>query len=120
MKKIFTFLFCTALISSAFAQDDRHSWNDRPDNRNYAVYQNDNFNAYQRDKQIEKINYVYDGQVSNVINDWTLNRWQKRKAIYEINARRAQEINNISVQTDYDRDNYSHHHHHYDDDRYWH
>lgn len=118
MKKIFTFLFCTALVSSAFAQDDRHGWNDRPDNKNYSVYQNDNFGGYQRDKQIEKINYLYDCQVRNIIGDWTLNRWQKRNAIYEINARRTQEINNIAVQTDYNRDNYSHHH--YDDDRYWH
>ncbi|MEO7121158.1 MAG: hypothetical protein ABIY62_08675, partial [Ginsengibacter sp.] len=103
MKKIFTFLFCTALISSAFAQDDRQEWNHRPYDRNSSVYQNDNFGSYQRDRQIEKINHEYDYQVRNIIGDWTLNRWQKRRAIYEINARRAQEINNISVQNYYDR-----------------
>ncbi len=63
MKKIFTLLFCTAIISSAFAQEDRHDWHDRNnayDNRGQEKgrhdWQNGN-NAYDNRGQDQ---YRYD------------------------------------------------------------
>lgn len=128
MKKIITFLFCTAVLSSAFAQRDycdrndrntsavtygnsndnqwnyqrNDNWNNRPgrnyrmDNNNYPGYQNNSYNIYQRDQQIQKINYQYDYQAQQVMNNWSLSRWEKRDAIRDLQTQKAQQINNIN------------------------
>ena len=108
MKKIFTLLFSTAIISSAFAQDDHRDWNNgdhdgyrehhydrRYDDNNFFVYQNNRYWLNQRDEVIERISASYDYQIREVIHDWSLNPWQKRHEIRELQEQRAQEINNI-------------------------
>ena len=61
MKKIITLLFCTAVISSAFAQTYSRDWKNRNTNADYYGYSNHN-NDYQniinqRDQRIQKVNY---------------------------------------------------------------
>lgn len=142
MKKIFTLLFCTAIISSAFAQDDHRDWNNRNntyrdhdeysqhhdydhdrDRRgfhiNFFVYQNNRYRFGQRDELIARISSNYDYQVQQVINDWSLSPREKRYGIRSLQAQKAQEINNIYAQCGDDTvypDQYRHHEHHDDDD----
>lgn len=133
MKKIFTLLFCTAIITSAFAQDDRGDWN-RPDHdeyrgrhnydrsyydNNFFVYQHNRYGFNQRDEVIERISASYDYQIREVINDWSLNPWQKRHEIRELQEQKNREINNIYAQCNnaYSYpDRYRGHEHHDDDD----
>lgn len=132
MKKIFTLLFCTAIISSAFAQDDHRDWNNgdhdgyrehhhdrRYDDNNFFVYQNNRYWLSQRDEVIERISASYDYQIQDVINDWSLNPWQKRHEIRELQEQKAREINNIYAQCNNAvtyPDSYRGHEHHDDDD----
>ncbi|MEO8862308.1 MAG: hypothetical protein ABI358_12835 [Ginsengibacter sp.] len=125
MKKIFTLLLCTAILSSAFAQSDRHDGNDRDnfyrnhdqyrehhdlgyerdhdrDRRgfgfNYFVYQNNRYQFGQRDGLVQRVSYTYDYRVQQVINDWSLNPREKRYAIRNLRYQQAQEIANINAQ----------------------
>jgi hypothetical protein len=121
MKKIFTLLFCTALISSAFAQDGRHDWNDRDrgyhdrDEYNrrhdydhdrdrgrfhisFFVYQNNRYRYDERDQLIARISSNYDYQIQQVINDWSLSPREKRCEVGNLQIQKAQEINNIYAQ----------------------
>ncbi len=148
MKKIFTLLFCTTILSiAAFAQDghrgrDRgnggYAYNDRGHDRNfshdefrggrdrddhgyrdndhsffgrilprvrirpavniYFTYRNYRYGIDQRDAVIAQINAYYDQQEQAVANDWSLNDWQKRDAINNLEAQRTAEINNIYSQ----------------------
>ena len=121
MKKIFTLLFCTAILSSAFAQDDGHGWNDR--NRFYHnhgeynrhrdfdrdhdggrfhisffVYQNNRYHYNEKDQLIARISSSYDYQIQQVINDWSLSPREKRYEVGNLQAQKAHEINNIYAQ----------------------
>src|ERR1019366_4120857 len=119
MKKIFTLLFCTAIISSAFAQDDHRDWNygnnmyrdhdqyrqhheynhdRRGFNIHFFVYQNNRYRFEQRDELIARISSNYDYQIRQVINDWSLSPREKRYSILDLQAQKAQEINNIYAQ----------------------
>ncbi|MDQ6905077.1 MAG: hypothetical protein M3139_18965 [Bacteroidota bacterium] len=125
MKKIFTLLFCTAILSSAFAQDDRHyrndqnnfyrdhdeyrehhdrdhDWDHDRDRRgfgfNYFVYQNNRYQFAQRDELVQRVSYRYDYRVQQVINDWSLSPREKRYAIRDLRYQQAQEIANINAQ----------------------
>ncbi len=124
MKKLLTFLFCTAIFTSAFAQSNRHkcddrntnnnhNWNsnnkngyqndhDRDDNmiynNNNSVYQNNNNRIYQRDELIKRINSQYDYRMQQVIYDRSLNRRQKEYAIRSLQAQKAQQLDNIYSQ----------------------
>ena len=121
MKKIFTLLFCTALISSAFAQGGRHDWNDRDRvyhdrdeyNRHhdydhdrdrgrfhisFFVYQNNRYRYDERDQLIARISSNYDYQIQQVINDWSLSPREKRYEVGNLQVQKAQEINNIYAQ----------------------
>jgi hypothetical protein len=127
MKKIFTFLFSTLLVSSVFAQSghDRNERktivvsfnisndhergfrsNENMDGRignydrwhNQATY-NENL-AYQRDQEIQKINNQYNFQVQQVINNCSLNRWEKKNAISNLQAQRDQQIVDINCRFD--------------------
>jgi len=139
MKKIFTLLFCTALISSAFAQEDRHDWrntNNSFDNRgrednhrdgrewnngynnrdhdqyrrgdndrnwsrfhvNFIVYRNNEYPLDQRDQLIAQISSDYDYQVQQVIDNCELSPRDKRYEIEDLQAQRAQAVNNIYAQ----------------------
>ena len=145
MKKIFTLLFCTTIISSAFAQHDHRDWNNRNNiyrdhdhdengwhheyghdhNRrsfsiNFFVYQNNRYRFEQRDELIARVSANYDYQIQQVINDWSLSPREKRCSIRDLEAQKAQEINNIYAQCGNEAvypDQYRHHEHHddYDD-----
>ena len=144
MKKIFTLLFCTAILSSAFAQYDRHDRNDQDnfyrdhdeyrehhdrdhdrDRRGfgstYFVYQNNRYQFGQREALVQRVSYRYDYRVQQVINDWSLRPREKRYAIRNLRYQQAQEIANINAQynnanstTTYRGNNYRRYHH--DDD----
>ena len=121
MKKIFTLLFCTAIISSAFAQEGRHDRDDRDrgyrDHDEYSrhrdddhdrdrgrfrisffVYQNNQYRYDERDQLIARISSNYDYQIQQVINDWSLSPREKRYEVGNLQAQKAQEINNIYAQ----------------------
>ncbi len=121
MKIFFTLLFCTAIMSSAFAQDDRYEWNNRNwsyhdhngynrhgdyyhdrDKRgfhiSFFVYQNNRYRYNERDELIARISFNYDYQIQQVINDWSLGPREKRYEIGNLRAQKAREINNIYTQ----------------------
>lgn len=128
MKKLFTLLFCTAILSSAFAQDDGRNWHDhdgyrdhhhreegvRYDN-NFFVYQNNRYWFSQRDEVIQRISRKYNYQIQYVINDWSLSSWRKRYEIRELQAEKAQEINMVISQCN-NQIIYSRPYHRHDDD----
>lgn len=96
MKKIFTFLFCTAIISSAFSQSgNQYVFNTTPN----AYYHNSYNDArYERDREIDKINYINNLQVQRLVNDGTLDIWQKRDALNVLESKRIQKINLVYSQ----------------------
>jgi hypothetical protein len=119
MKKIFTLLFCTAIISSAFAQDDHRDWSyenngyrdhygylehrdfdhDRGRlNTNYFTYQNYRYNLNQKEEVIARISSNFDYQIQAVMDDCSLRPWEKRHDIRDLQAQKAAEINNIYSQ----------------------
>lgn len=103
MKKIITLLFCTALLSSAFAQNNHHDdWNhdndrhgNRRHNNNHNVYQNNKYNTAQRDQLIQRINTQYDYKIQQVSIDRYMNRREKRRAIKSLQAQKEERINRI-------------------------
>jgi hypothetical protein len=137
-------LFCTAIISSAFAQDDHREWNYRNNiyrdhdhdeygreheyghhhdrrrfNINFFVYQNNRYRFEQRDELIARVSSNYDYQIQQVINDWSLSPREKRYSVRDLEAQKAQEINNIYAQCGNEAvypGQYRHYRHHDDDD----
>ena len=117
MKKIITFLFCTAVISSAFAQTDNQSCNEKNTNSDYynnsmnyqygdkqydykkdfGYYHNDEYQNIinQRDEEIQKVNYQNEWQVHQIVNNCDLNIWEKRDILNNLESQRIQNINNI-------------------------
>ncbi len=96
MKKIFPYLFCTALISSAFSQADNHY----PFNKNFNTY-NANSNSrtrYERDREIRKVNFFNNIKVQQLVKDGTLDIWQKHDALNALESQRIQKINSIYEQ----------------------
>ena len=112
MKKVITFLFCTAVISSAFAQPGRHDWDDRNTNNNsYGNasaydhgYQNNHdrdrrrYNIFQRDMQIQRVSRQYDYQIEQISCDRSLSRREKKFAIRALQAQKAEKINRIYLE----------------------
>lgn len=128
MKKLFTLLFCTAVLTSAFAQTNRHDADDRNRNNNTdwntnnnqqvyqkdhdrndrsgvydksydnTVNQNSNYRISQSDMQIQRITNQYDYRIQQVSYDRSLNRRQKEYAIRNLQAQKAQQINSIYSQ----------------------
>ncbi len=90
MKKIITLLFCTAMLSSAFAQrNDRDDWKN---DRGRSVYQNTRSTMAQRDQVIQRINREYDFKIQQVSYDRQMNRREKKRAIKYLQDQRAQKI----------------------------
>ena len=90
MKKIFTFLLSTAILSSAFAQTD---YTYHFSKKNYQNYNNDP--RYERDKEIEEINYLNSFQVQRLVDDPCLNIWEKRDALDAQASQRIQKVNSV-------------------------
>jgi len=101
MKKIITLLFCTAVMSSAFAQTDSPDWKNKNTNVDYYGNSNDYHNfdyqniINQRDQEIQKVNYQNDWQVHQIVNNCNLNIWDKREILNNLETQRIQNINNI-------------------------
>lgn len=97
MKKILTLLFCTALISSAFAQRNNHDDWKRNNNRN--VYQNTRYPVAQRDQQIQRVSREYDYKIQQVNYNRYMSRREKKRAIRSLQAEKAQRINRIYAES---------------------
>lgn len=91
MKKIFTFLFCTTSLVSAFAQTNCTSHS--PSNNTENIQSNNNDPRYERDKEIERINYMNNIQVQRLIDDSYLTLWEKRDALNALESQRIKKIN---------------------------
>ncbi|HQW84674.1 MAG TPA: hypothetical protein PK987_09445 [Ferruginibacter sp.] len=115
MKKIFTLLFSTAILSTAFAQYGSNSnqhW-DR-DNDVYAnnVYRNHNnndryfFTPRERDFQIAQINREYDYKIRSVKNQFFMGWFQKKRHINYLENKRNSEINAVYAKFNNHRNKY--------------
>ena len=112
MKKLFTLILLFPFFSNSFAQDGR--WNHRADdNRDYYRHQYDNpdyregrffeyrNNRYwwnQKNEVIEQIASYANYQIQMVIQDWSMDRWDKNRAIREIREQEQRDINSINAQ----------------------
>lgn len=106
MKKIFTLLFSTALLSTAFAQygaKTGQDWNKGKDV--YAANDNrghdhDNYGGYyftsrERDMQIAQINREYDSKIRSVRNQFFIGPFQKKRQISILENKRNNEISAV-------------------------
>lgn len=120
MKKIFTLLFSTAMLSTAFAQYGQNEQRNRHDddvivynnNRGYDKHDKDCdtdghgydkhdkgygrgayiFSAREKDIQINQINRQYDYKIQDVRNRFGMGWYQKKRIIYNLEAQRDEEI----------------------------
>ena len=119
MKKMFTLLFATAMLSTAFAQyeqRDRQDWNKdndgykNNDNRGYDNHDNGNrgynkhnngyrngyfFTARERDMQIEHITHDYEHRIEAVRNQYFMSWYQKKRQIMFLEEQRDNEIHEV-------------------------
>lgn len=108
MKKIFTLLFATALLSTAFAQPgQRNRGNDKSNDiyvaGNNQGYGHDNhgihgtyfFSPRERDMEIAHINRDYNYRIQAVHNQFFMSRYQKRLQIRKLDAQRDTEIHAV-------------------------
>ncbi len=93
MKKIFTCLFCTAIIFSAFSQTDYSSGNQQDRQALSHNYNGDPRD--QRDQEIEQLNYQNNLQVQRLINDQCLGIWEMKEALNALESQRIQKLNGI-------------------------
>jgi hypothetical protein len=102
MKKMFTFLVATGLVSAAMAQDYHGNYG-RPDNRypNQVVvvdHRFDNrpaFNFHERDEQVARINHEFDFKISSVAHRWFMSRQRKDYEIACLQNEREQRIREV-------------------------
>ncbi|MDQ6903981.1 MAG: hypothetical protein M3139_13330 [Bacteroidota bacterium] len=96
MKKIFTFLFCTAIISSAFSQTNFHEAKYISLNKSHAINaSNSPYNLInERDQEIDEINDQNNYQVQLILSKNNLNIWDKRDILNNLEAQRIEKINN--------------------------
>ena len=93
MKKIITLLFCSALITSAFAQTNHRSGrNDNRYDNSRTVYQNNNAG---RDQMIQRINVQYNYKIQQVSHDRYMNRREKKRAIKMLQSQKAEQIKRV-------------------------
>jgi hypothetical protein len=115
MKKIITLMFCTALVTSVFAQPGHRNWddsyskrvykndndkderNDRKYDNNNTVYKNGRYNAYQKNRLIEKVNREYNFKIQQVNHDRSLSRREKKRIVKSLQAQRVYEIKRINA-----------------------
>ncbi len=113
MKKIISIIFCSAIISGAFAQNDNRDfyeknsngyYNDHPNDHDYnyqsAKYSDEHVNKnqafFQREEEIQRVNDENNFQVQLVLNDYdNLTIWEKRDLLNNLESQRIQKINNI-------------------------
>lgn len=106
MKKIFTILFCAAIASSSFSQTTAGTKKYKAYNSHSSQHNNiivmkscNKQIAYaidprsDRDLEINKINYINNIQVQQVINNKDLGIWDKRDALDALEFQRVQQVN---------------------------
>lgn len=100
MKKIFTLIFATAMLSTAFAQYGQRD--DRDRGRNDDVYASNKgygksygtyvFTAREKNMQIEQIYRDYNYKIQSVKNKPFMGWFQKKRVISNLEAQRDAEI----------------------------
>ena len=97
MKKIFTFLFCTAILSSAFSQTNVREAKYRNTNASYiTTLSSSPYNLInQRNQEIDEVNDENNYQVQLILSKPILNIWDKRDILNNFEAQRMEKVNNI-------------------------
>ncbi|MEO7120085.1 MAG: hypothetical protein ABIY62_03255 [Ginsengibacter sp.] len=93
MKKFFTLLVCTAIISSAFSQADYYSGNQQ--DRQVLNHNNNDDPRYERDREVDQLNYQNNFQVQRLVNDPCLSIWEKKDALDALESQRIGKVNII-------------------------
>ena len=93
MKKLFTLLICTTIISSAFSQADYYSGQQQDRQVRNHSYSDDP--RYERDQEIEQLNYLNNLQVQRLVNDPCLGIWEKKEALDALESQRIGKVNVI-------------------------
>jgi hypothetical protein len=108
MKKIFTLLFTTAMLSTAFAQYGQKGQGNRGNDKSNDVYVSNNnrghghddyggrggyiFTAREKNMQIDQINHEYEHKIRDVKSRNFMGWYQKKRIINNLEAQRDQEI----------------------------
>ena len=108
MKKIFTFLFATAMVTTAFAQyDPKDEWDnnkgdgyakdgrsnhDKYDDRFKGGYY---FTPVERDMQIGQINREYDYKIRSVKTRYFMGRYQMMRQVKYLEDQRYMKIQSV-------------------------
>ena len=118
MKKIFTLLFTTAMLSSAFAQYGQNDQWDQRDQRDQRGYDNNRdvvvndgnhrynkhndiyrggyyFTAREKDMQIAQINREFEYKMRTLRNQYYMGRYQKMRQIRFLEEKRDNEIHEV-------------------------
>ena len=97
MKKIFTFLFCTAILSSAFSQTNfRQAKYRNTTTRNKINVSNSPYNLInQRNQEIDEVNDQNNYEVQLILSKANLNIWDKRDILNNLEAQRIEKLNDI-------------------------
>jgi len=113
MKKFFTLLFVTAMLSTAFAQNGQKGQKDQKDRNNdkddYAYNDNHDygksgkwgpgsyvFTPRERDMEIAQINREYDYKIRSVKNQFYMSWFQKNRQIRFLEKQRDNEIHAVT------------------------
>ncbi len=105
MKKIFTFLFATVMLTTAFAQyDPKDEW-DHNKGEGFAKdsrsYHDDGFRGTyyftlaERDMQIAQINREYDYKIRSVKNKYFMDRYQKMRQVKFLEEQKYMRIQSV-------------------------
>ena len=108
MKKIFTLLFASVMLTSAFAQyDPNNDWGKNNKDDGYAKdgkHRHDDDDRYkggysftprERDMQIDQINREYDYKIQSVKNKFFMSWYQKKRQIEFLKDQRDNELRRV-------------------------
>lgn len=109
MKKIFTLLFATAILGTAFAQYGQKDQRDKDyindgfvsaGSQGYGKHDRDYRGGYlftprERDFQIAQINREYDYRIQSVKNKYFMSWFQKKRLVNILEAQRDNEIHAV-------------------------
>ena len=112
MKKIFTLLFATAVLSTAFAQHGQKGQRDRDDDRDDYAYNDKHdfdkrgrghhggyvFTPRERDMQIAQIYHEFDYRINRVRHQSFVSWYQKKHQINHLEEERSHEIQDVWLQ----------------------
>lgn len=107
MKKIFTLLFATAMLSTAFAQYGQKGQGNKGndvyasnDNRGFDKYDKGSYGAYiftarEKDMEIARINREYDYKIRSVRAKLFISWFHKKRLINNLELQRDNEIHEV-------------------------